>query len=472
MADVQKLNGTVPLEKNHPLRADDLAARLLPIGEGFSVITDLSDGTATVPLDPPDATTLFAFGNLPRTAAVVTPMAEGSNELQVDNADPFAEGDLVAHVQDGAAVSDPVSITKVGKDGKLVLRSPLPDLKAGDTIAAADFRVRATVQEVHGKTLTVAQAAIFPAGGFVASLDEDLRPRGVAMVGRPAGTSLILEDAIAGLTAGDVIGLCAFPSPVLVELIDPDGRITVSGRNPPRPGDVVAARGCMALVAGAAGAQIRLASAIPGLAANDSLDVATVRGAVDVTRAGAGKVTVEPASPLRKTDFLAQIVGWRMASPGGVASVAQVVRRSNTNVRLQTILDGLLPNDIVGWSDLVPPAFLLRLNDLPGLASGDEVQLAAPDRRSGKPISLLGRIYVLKSGKNQIVVFVENAREAFSLRPGDVAASVLFVRGSALPLIQKLDLFVSWLACADPDAMPRPCVGVDPPGCPCAPIEE
>lgn len=474
VSGMPKLDRTIPLAAGNSLRRQDLVARLLPLAEQFSKITALEDDIATVSLGDFTGTKAVAFGNTPRTAKVVVTPKAGSKEVKLDRVLPFANGDLVAKVLQGAASSVPVHVDNIMKDEKtLVLRDTLPGLAMGDTLGAADFRVRATVLGVTGKTVTVAQAAVFPGSSFVAALDEDLKPGLPVRVGDAAGTTLTLDGEIDKLAQGDVIGSCAFPLAVPVESILPDGHIVVVGGNLLHAGDVVVveARSGMALVAEAAGPLLRLASPILDLAEGDSLAVATVRGVVNVTSDSPGKVKVETASLLRRSDFLADIVGWRMAGTG-TGATAYVTKATDTEVTLASILDGVLPGDTIGLADAASQVFQLRLNKMPNLIPGDEVRLAGLDRRRGETRSLFGYVIAARPEANLIFLAVEPSPGAFALRPDDISASILFVRGSALALIQKLDLFVSWLACADPDPMPRPCAGAEVPDCPCAPLKE
>jgi hypothetical protein len=137
------------------------------------------------------------------------------------------------------------------------------------------------------------------------------------------------------------------------------------------------------------------------------------------------------------------------------------------------MLDGVLPADKIGLADVASGFFLLRLKDKPDVVAGDGVQLSGLDRLRGEVRSLTGSIYPIPQDPNLVLMALAPAPSApFNLRPEDISASILFLRGSALALIQKLDLYVSWLACADPDPMPRPCSGVEAPDCPCVPLKE
>jgi hypothetical protein len=94
------------------------------------------------------------------------------------------------------------------------------------------------------------------------------------------------------------------------------------------------------------------------------------------------------------------------------------------------------------------------------------------DRLEGKTRSIITRLGRLPPPPNVVSLLLEAAQPAFALRPEDISASVVFVRGSALALIQKHELFASWLSCGDPDPLPKPWVAKPAPDCPCAQSKE
>ena len=152
------------------------------------------------------------------------------------------------------------------------------------------------------------------------------------------------------------------------------------------PGDVVAAHDRMALVAEVTGSTIRLATPIPGLAEDDNLQVATVRGVTDISFQSSGKVTV--TKEVRRTDFLADVTGWRMAGAGPGAT-AFVLKSSDTSISLTSMLDGVLPADKIGLADVATGFFLLRLKEKPDVVAGDGVQLSGLDRLRQRAIVAL-----------------------------------------------------------------------------------
>jgi hypothetical protein len=469
---IPKPDRTISVLAGNPLRFRDLVTRVLPLAEQFYQITAIRTGVATVPLPDFQGTKAVAFGNLPRSAKVTATPVANSNEVKVDDVSPFLKNvDLVAKMQNGAVVSKPVVVDDIRIATKsLILHEPIEGLAVGDQIAAADFRTRATVLGIAGKVVTLYQASGFAIDSYVCVIGEDLTPGPAFKVIDVSSGTITLEQEIPDLAQSDVIASCAFPTIAAVDSILSGDRCVIRGSNPLHPGDVVAAHDRMALVAEVTGSTIRLATPIPGLAEDDNLQVATVRGVTDISFQSSGKVTV--TKEVRRTDFLADVTGWRMAGAGPGAT-AFVLKSSDTSISLTSMLDGVLPADKIGLADVATGFFLLRLKEKPDVVAGDGVQLSGLDRLRGEVRSFTGSIYPIPQDPNLVLIALAPAPSApFNLRPEDISASILFLRGSALALIQKLDLYVSWLACADPDPMPRPCSGVEAPDCPCVPLKE
>jgi hypothetical protein len=376
------------------------------------------------------------------------------------------------------------------------LSGPIPGLVADDIIAAADFRVRATVLEppttttISGgqkiTTVKVAESSIFPMSAFVARIDDSLKASAPVAVHRiPTSGTLELAGTIDGLSAGDVIGLCAFPVTVDVQAVLPDGKIEVSNGALLNKSDLVMATPAqsstpqtrLAIIADRTGNVIRLARKIEDLQAGDSLSVANVRGVIDVDPEGTStsppKVTVHQPSRVRQGDFLADITGW-LQPRLDFSSSAFVSGISGNQITLSRRIDGLLKNDTVGMASIIPSPFIfsillliLRLNTKSDLQPGDEVLLVGEDRLQGETRSMFGSVWFIDNEK-QVLLALQGTPGGFTFRPEDVTASVLFVRGSALALIQKNDLFVRWLAVGEPDQMPKQCIGKDVPDNPCS----
>jgi hypothetical protein len=407
-----------------------------------------------------------------------------------NNIRQFKANDIVAKRFADGSFSPPVRVKGVKLGQKILdLSAPIAGLEAGDTIAAADFRVRATVLAKSVTvappivtTLTVADSKVFSTPAFIAKIDHLLNVSLLVPIKSiPADDKLELDGRIEGLEAGDVIGLCAFPATVEVIDIQDDGSIVVSNGALLHKSDVVTARTALnphtalSIVAGIKGNVVRLAEAIPDLAAGDQLSVATIRGVMDVTPAPLST----PSNPkvkvvqkrLRQGDFLANITGWFQPRQGNssVASISEVTSEgSGDQIGLSHRLDGLLENDTIGLASLLPTLWLIRLNQmLTNLRPGDEVLVVGQDRLQGNTRSMFATVSDINSKTKQLTLFPNLSKEDFTFRPEDVSASVLFVRGSALALIQKQDLFVSWLAVGVSDPMPKPCAGVAVPDCGC-----
>lgn len=391
----------------------------------------------------------------------------------------FRAGDLVAKVFRGGVFSAPVRVQSVQSKSSaksLTLAAAIAGLSANDQIGAADFRVRSTVLNVLNNTVTVANASLFPVNSYVARLDDTYTATASALVKLSSGRSVDLNTAIPGLKPGDILALCSFPVSVSVQSVRPDGIIEVEPAGVLQAGDVVACdtRPALALVAGVSGPSVQLAGSIDGLVVNDKLSVVTMSGTVSVTPGSNNKkVVLEPKNRVRVNDFLADITGWR--EPNLLPSHAQVISATGTSLQVSDQLDGLMVHDTIGLATLSSAGgtlLLLRLNTLPNLTPGDEALLVGFDRLQGDTKSMFAIVAWIYAPENFVILFVEPPAPQFNIRPEDLSTSVLFVRGSPLRLVQDLNLYVSWLACQDPDAMPRPCSNDPPADCPCGSAQQ
>jgi hypothetical protein len=198
------------------------------------------------------------------------------------------------------------------------------------------------------------------------------------------------------------------------------------------------------------------------------LAVVTVSGTLNATPGPGAKVTLDAGNRVRVGDFLATISGWR--EPGPVRSVAYVSNATGTDLTLYSPLDGLLIGDNVGLASLTNTEsywLQLRLKDPPALTPGDDVLLVGLDRLRGVTDSMYAGVEFVNTASGIVVLGLDSNPSTFTIRPEDLSASVLFLRGSPLALVQNQNLYVSWLACQNPDPMPRPCPAATTSDCPC-----
>jgi hypothetical protein len=471
----------------------DVVVRL---GEGLensvpaTIVSKEADGTLVL---SGAITGLIAGSSLgiARAASTVLNVVDNAKkvDIEVDNTKPFNVGDLVARSSGHGSFSAPVRVEHI-ITGKKILRlsGSILGLLKDDIIVGADFPVRATVLETPGTTVKVTAATRFPKDSHVALIDELLKASLPAAVNKSEDQIVTLDAAIANLKAGDVIGLCAFPSPVEVKDVRDDGSIVVSDADGLREADVLTAlpaRTGLAIVAKKeVGNVIRLAGKIPNLATGDKLWAATIGGVINATPTATDtKVNVDKPERLRVGDFLADIKGWRQAQPGAAAT-ASVITASDNQMTLTALLDGLLLHDTIGLASLTQGPFIgfnltfleLRLNKMLDLRPGDEALLVGLDRLRGETQSTLATVLfavaLVDPPINRVVLKLESNLGQFTFRPEDISVGVLFVRGSALALIQEHDLFVSWLAVGESGEMPKPCDGKVVQDCPCAPAKE
>ena len=396
----------------------------------------------------------------------------GEVKIQVDQPKLFHAGDLVVKIISPGAFSQPVSVQSVQTSSKtLTLSANIAGLNLQDSIGAADFRVRATVLAASGVTVTVANAAVFPINSTVVRLDDSYKPAGSASVVSVSGKIVTLSAAIAGLQTGDILALASFPVSVTVESIDSEGTVTVDQPGLIKTGDVVAClpvHSGVAIVSAASGSSLQLTAPIAGLAAGDTLSVISVSGTVSITPGASNtKVTLEAGHRVRFGDFLSDIDGWREASL--IRSIAFVSAVSGTDLTLSAQLDGLMTGDDLGFASLVSGSSLLelRIKNVPDVTPGEEALLISLDRIRGVTVSLFATVELVSGAANLVFLSPGAGSGTFTIRPEDLTASILLVRGSPLALVQKQNLYVSWLACQNPDPMPRPCPDSSAPDCPC-----
>ncbi len=391
--------------------------------------------------------------------------------IEVDTVEPFKARDLVAKNNSDGTFSAPVQVKAVftSPKKKISLSTPISSLAQNDIVVAADFSVRATVENVSGLDVTVANATLFRKGLYVAKIDEFFKASLPSQVNNATGKTLTLASPIDGLKTGDVIALCTFPSAVNVVAVRNDGAIEVSPPGLLQKGDMIAGPAKtgekidLGLITNVTGNVVNLLKPFADLKANDRLSVASVRGAIFASHAnGDNKTEVTQPERLRVGDFLADITSWRQVQ--GTA----IVKSTNADkVETDVALDGSLLNDIVGLASIDSErarfffvVFQIRLEQSLQLFIGDEVLVIGFDRLTGQTHNLSGFVVQFIADTKIITLAFPQAGQ-FIFRPEDISASILFVRGSSIALIQKHDLFVSWLAVGESDEMPRRCSGTE-----------
>jgi hypothetical protein len=80
---------------------------------------------------------------------------------------------------------------------------------------------------------------------------------------------------------------------------------------------------------------------------------------------------------------------------------------------------------------------------------------------------MFAKVEFILTASNQVLLLMEGTPGSFAIRPEDLSASILFVRGSPLALVRNQNLYINWLACQTPDPMPRVCPEDIEPDCPC-----
>jgi hypothetical protein len=478
-------NGTEITVNNATLYLkDDVVVRLedpIETSAPAKITEKKGDGTLVLSNKIKDLAVGESLG-VARGDSLVLDLVDNSSEIkiEVDDVRPFRKGDLVTKDSKDGKFSPPVRVQRVfTSTNVLTLSGSISNLELENTIVAADFPVRATVTALDSlkSELTVKDPSLFPAQSYVARIDN-LLSAGLPAAVISSTNKVTINDAIAGLNPGDVIGLVSFPATVEVSAVRDDGSIEVSRPDLLRRGDFVTAlsktqpaKRELGLVVKITGNEVRFAGTPPPLSANDRLTVASIRGAVKVTRNnGVNSFEIDQPRRVRVGDFLANISGWRQVQE----SVDVLTAGNSTTISLNSLLDGLLLEDIVGLASIVKRLFgfmLLRLNKPLELRNSDQVVLIGFDRLKGEKQTLSASVWFVIPETNTVFLQVLLPSN-LTLRPEDVAASVSFVRGDPLALIQKDDLFVSWLAVGEPDRMPRLCDGTDLADCECSQVKE
>jgi hypothetical protein len=267
---------------------------------------------------------------------------------------------------------------------------------------------------------------------------------------------------------------------VKVDAVRNDGSIEVSPAGLLHNGDLITAptasgeKTPISLITNVSGNVINVDKAFPHLATNDRLSVVSIRGAVPATHDATNKMDVDQPDRLRVGDFLADITSWRQ-----VQGFTNVVVVNLKDIQMDAPLDGSLLNDIVGLASIDSErarffslSFMkLRLEKSLVLVPGDEVLLIGFDRLTGITHNVSARLMQFIPETKSVTLMAFDAGQ-FIFRPEDIFASILFVRGSAMALIQNHDLFVSWLAVGEPDQMPRPCIEPEAAECDCSQAKE
>jgi urease accessory protein UreE len=416
-----------------------------------------------------------------RTAATVMAGQPEPPRLRVNLSqhDAFRVGDLLT--KGGRVLNSeraPVAVERKNEDA-LVLRGSRADLSEiaqRDRLSAATLGVRATVRSVfqqgEATVVFVDQPERFR-GRFVARVSEQWALEGPRWVTEVTATSLTLSASSIPLGNGDVIGVCDFPRSVTV-VSGAEGRtILVSAPDVLVPGDVVNGapdREGVSIVESTDGTEVRLTTPIAKLEDGDILHVANLGQVITVETSGSDLKLVD-APLLRVGDALGTIITWRQSA---IDTALVAVTAVEPQIALSAWPDGLLSGDVLGLASLQFPVASLRLTELPELQNQDEVSLLGIDATFRQEFPATGTVQAIASQQKRILLSVASSNGTIGreFRPDDIAATVQFLRGSALKLIRNQDLFVSWFALDDPLLMPRTWATPELSDCRCAPAKE
>jgi hypothetical protein len=260
---------------------------------------------------------------------------------------------------------------------------------------------------------------------------------------------------------------------VAISAIGSDGLITLAADTPFTVRDHVGAlpdRTSLLLLKTASGTTLTSATPLGDVKANDELERVTFTATAVAEHVGGVTLTLPGAADIRAGDVIGKIAGWAQASDYQAASVREV---DAALVTLYGPLDGVLPRDTLGLTTLrTGTAWPLRVDKLPDVRPGDDVLLATFDRLRGQSATVSGTVFWVDHQGSHVVVYSPELAQGAQLRPEDIVVSTLFLRGSALALIAKQNLFVTWLGSADAEPMPRACELAAVAPAPCCDDEE
>jgi hypothetical protein len=479
-------------------RVNDTVVRLAAReGSTRARVVESKDGVLTVTPPFNDLKKSDLIGKLSdKTFTVATQPSPGWQRVRLGETQRFSVGDLVTRWQAPVEQLPPRIEFIHDTEPEIVLNGTVEKLSKDQRLAAATITTRVTVRAIADTGVAtlvyVDRPERFPVGSLVASTDG----RGVA--GKTLRVDDIIDGALSlsprstGLSPGQVIGLYEFPR--FVEVNDVLGERTLrlessrglSSRDVLVPADrdnVIRARPeLITLVESVESNDVRVTQ-LSDVRPRDRLFVVSMGSVVTVEdEPQPDQVRLDDAFQLRRGDALGLIVGWREADLGGhpvrVTDIdVPAAGSTSALIELGDWPDGLVSGDVIGFQSLTFPSLTLRLEEVPALeANLDSVSLEADDALLHRTVRAQGRVTDVQGQRITIHAPGTLGQGEREYRPRGIDASASFLRGPVLRLIRNQDLFVSWLACADPLPMPREWPSDEEanvlPDCPCASAKE
>lgn len=454
----QKLDGSIKLsEADNPLKADDIVARLLPIGEQLSLITAISNKVAT--LDGPlqnTTSTSVAFGNLPRTTFVTEVSGPVSVfAVTVDNADSFRENDVVVKLGANAGSARPAKVVSIDDSATLELSTSIAGLVADDPLGIA--RPASTVVSVTGLDITVSDSTPFSVNDVVVRLSDDFENSTPAIIlGKKPNNVLTLSAAI-GLKSASTIGIAREAAKV-IEVADNAGEVKIQVDNvaPFRAGDLVAkitkniaSRPVRVQHIKSSSRTLTLSQPIAGLKSNDIIAAASFPVRATVLAVDDNRLTLNNAALFPKDTYVACIDDVLKAS-----AVPMAVNLSiGKTLMLEAKIPDLAPGDVVGVCVFPPTvqveaisadgtitvsdSYLIQAHDVVTARGG----LALVAEAKETSIRLAAAIANLAEGDNLAVATI---RGAVTIAPGNDDLHVKIDQPSRLRAGDFLATIVGW----------------------------
>lgn len=443
----------------------------------------LGKGSRVYVLDQP--LTITGVSTQPGTVAVVV------KEPQL-----FATGDVVTVAEHSSAIG--VVLGVEGNEVSVRAEGGLTATAGQDHLVAANWKGATTVQiAFFGSYFAVARPALFRAGNVFLKWNPPVPPNSpdpveptLEELGRvqqvyPWGFVSAAPFAAAG---DDVLLAGEFPAVVLVNSVDPDGRVHVTGPAL-QPGDWVAPLGgnsgeftvaeVTSVTASGAEFVITLSSLVDNILPGAELGVVNFRDIAQIADAGPGSpenaIALNPTLEVRPMgDFVAR---WTAPQPDAPlfyadnSNPAVVDSIAGRKLTLHDVGDGIIPAPVIdggllglaGFSEVQPT---LRLKADSFVAVNEQLTIGGPNQFETQ-LTLLTRVKSVDDS-NHVELTLTTPAQNYVLRPERV--SVLSAYNERFPeafatFAQKQGLYVSWVACQEEPRLDYP--RDDPPQNPC-----
>jgi hypothetical protein len=421
------------------------AIRILGVLPGRQSVTIAEGGPAVVP----GSRLCLAEGRF--KIRRVSPASVG---LVVDDASPFAPGDVVGTAEGAWAVVSSIQGNTLGLSG------PLGGLRPGERVDRLAIVARTAVVEAgaDGASMRLASILGISEGQVLVGARNGRAPKPIGTVRRIAGDRVTV-DRPAEVTSGEVILALATPRRSRVKTISADGRsLTLDGPVPrlaalvgPDAGD----RAELATVRSVDGQMVDLHTPFRSLRPGDVLAEMETIEAIE-GRPTELELEIKLTSPgdVRSGDVIGLVNRW-VSRTGGVGIAAV----SGQRLTLETPIDALATGDVLGLADVTGDRAVLRVEEVGGLSAADPLLLGGTDARTGQAMLASAIIERVRPENRTITLRLGGLGDDVRLRPESLTLGFLFDARFAdtFPAeARRNGLYVSWLGVMDERALAPP----------------